>query len=142
MSHEHNHEHNHERDREHDEANERDRLHGLRLHRYGDVALVLRSIPTGGANTGPHLLRRRMSLMAHYVTSPPSFAALRKDYSITSSAMESTPDGTSMPSARPVSRSSAFFFSARQFHDRARASTLVTSLDQRAKFAGAESQHF
>jgi len=38
--------------------------------------------------------------MTHHVTSPPSIAALRKDHSITSSAMENSPDGTSVPSAR------------------------------------------
>jgi hypothetical protein len=43
-------------------------------------------------------------LMTQSVIWPASIAALRKDHSITSSAMESTPGGTSMPSTRAVCR--------------------------------------
>ena len=42
--------------------------------------------------------------MTHNVTPPPSIDALRKDHSITSSAIASIPGGTSMPSARAVCR--------------------------------------
>jgi len=47
------------------------------------------------------LLQSRQKL-THDVTSPTSIDALRKVHSITSSAIESTAGGTSMPSARAV----------------------------------------
>ena len=40
----------------------------------------------------------------HNVTSPPQISALRRGYSITSSAIESTPDGMVRPSALTVFR--------------------------------------
>jgi hypothetical protein len=50
------------------------------------------------------LHRGRRPYMTHSVISPPSNDALRKVYSITSSAMESSPDRAVTPSALAVLR--------------------------------------
>jgi hypothetical protein len=57
-----------------------------------------------GGRSGHPQIARRVRILTLSVISPPSIAALRKVYSITSSARTSNDDGTSRPSAFAVLR--------------------------------------
>ena len=69
--------------------------------------------------------------MTHNVTSPPSIDALQNVHSITSSAIESTAGGTSMPSARAACRLRTNSNLAQSEH---RAGSKVTTYPNRLRF--------